>query len=312
MLTLIAIVAVALTVSFLCSLWEAALLSIRTGELRSRASEGEAAAARLLTLKTKKLDESLSAILTLNTVSHTVGAASAGAQAARLFGDTGLGVFSAILTLLVLVLTEAIPKTLGANHASRLVGFVANSLNLLVKTPLAMLAIFTRWISRTRTVVPPSLREIISQIDTANQLGGLSDPTAHFLIRALELENTVVGDVAHARALLPTLSNDTSVGRAREEAKAADTRWVLISAADGADQWLFIDTERLPANPQALCRDYAVPALHLPERTGLSMALSRWMETPARIIGVFDERGDTVGLISTAELEKLDLKPTNS
>jgi len=123
----------ALTISFLCSLLEAGLLSVRETELSARAGAGEGGAAVLLDLKQNRIDDAISAILTLNTIAHTIGATLAGAQAAYVFGDVWVGAFSGVLTLLVLVVTEIIPKTLGAVNASQLAGFVGRTTALLVK-----------------------------------------------------------------------------------------------------------------------------------------------------------------------------------
>ena len=127
---------VALVVSFLCSILEAALLSSRRVSLENRAEEGHRGAQRLLYLKTSRLDDSISAILILNTVAHTAGVAGAGLQAGKVFAGRPLllGLFPVVLTLLILVLTEIIPKTLGALYASRLVGFVGLGLSAMVWT----------------------------------------------------------------------------------------------------------------------------------------------------------------------------------
>ena len=122
----------ALCISFLCSLLEAGLLSVRVAELAGRQRTGDRGAARLLELKQNRIEEAISAILTLNTIAHTIGAAMAGAQAAVVFGDAWLGVFSGVLTLLVLIFTEIIPKTLGTVFASQLVGFLGRTLQLLI------------------------------------------------------------------------------------------------------------------------------------------------------------------------------------
>nr|HMQ44547.1 DUF21 domain-containing protein [Mariniflexile sp.] len=78
------------------------------------------------TLK-EDIDKPLSAILSLNTVAHTVGAAGVGAQATHVFGDAYFGIVSAILTILILVFTEIIPKTLGANYCRELIGLPQKS-----------------------------------------------------------------------------------------------------------------------------------------------------------------------------------------
>src|SRR5690606_34383587 len=101
----------ALFISFLCSIMEAVLLSVPVSFLRSKSELGDKNAIGMIALK-EDIDKPLSAILSLNTVAHTVGAAGVGAQATVVFGEAYFGVVSAVLTILILVLTEIIPKTL--------------------------------------------------------------------------------------------------------------------------------------------------------------------------------------------------------
>ena len=110
---LIFYIVLALGVSFLCSILEAVLLSITPGFVQHELTDGKKYAKHLARMK-QKVDEPLSAILTLNTIAHTMGAAGAGAQWKVLYDDTGEAIFAAGLTLLVLILSEIIPKTLGA------------------------------------------------------------------------------------------------------------------------------------------------------------------------------------------------------
>jgi Mg2+/Co2+ transporter CorB len=102
----------AIGVSFFCSIAEAVLLSIRPSYVEAMDQESPSAG-RLKQLR-DNLDRPLAAILTANTIAHTVGAAGVGAQAAMVFGSEYLGLISAVLTLLILIFSEIIPKTLGA------------------------------------------------------------------------------------------------------------------------------------------------------------------------------------------------------
>src|SRR5690606_39056211 len=95
----------------------------------------------------KDIDRPLAAILTLNTFAHTLGAAGVGAQAARLWGDAWVGVISFVLTLLILVFSEIIPKTLGAVHAKRLAGFTAWSVQAMIILLLPAVAA-CNWMSK--------------------------------------------------------------------------------------------------------------------------------------------------------------------
>ena len=110
----------ALVVSFLCSIMEATLLSTPFSFITMKEEEGSKAAKHLRKFK-QDIDRPISAILTLNTVANTAGAAGVGKQAALVLGEEWFGWVSAGLTLLILVFSEIIPKTLGANHWRRLV-----------------------------------------------------------------------------------------------------------------------------------------------------------------------------------------------
>ena len=120
MLLLLVIVFAALSISFVCSILEAALLSLRLSDLVRRKEAGEKSAGVLLEIRENRLDDAITAILTYNNVAHTIGATLSGAQAAVVFGSAWVGLFSGVLTLLVLVFTEIIPKTFGAVHAEKL------------------------------------------------------------------------------------------------------------------------------------------------------------------------------------------------
>ena len=148
---LILFVGLAVGVSFVCSLLEAALLSSRNVTLAHQRDQGSRGAGMLLKLKQTRVDDAISAILTLNTVANTLGATLAGAQAAKVFGSNWVGVFSGALTFLILVVSEIIPKTLGAVYARRLSGIVGWTLQLLTKamTPALIVSrLLTRLLTR--------------------------------------------------------------------------------------------------------------------------------------------------------------------
>ncbi|CAM1349508.1 MULTISPECIES: CNNM domain-containing protein [Tenacibaculum] len=119
--------------SFLCSILEAVLLSVTPTFVNVKKKEGKAFAEGLETLK-KDVDKPLIAILTVNTIAHTVGAIMVGAEAKKAFSDDGNGVFivSAIMTILILVASEIIPKTIGATYWKSLAGFSTKALNILI------------------------------------------------------------------------------------------------------------------------------------------------------------------------------------
>ena len=103
----------ALAISFLCSILEAVLLSTPMSFIAMKEKEG-AKNAPLLMRQKQDIDKPISAILSLNTIAHTIGAAGVGAEAVKVFGEAYFGIISAVLTILILVLSEIIPKTVGA------------------------------------------------------------------------------------------------------------------------------------------------------------------------------------------------------
>ena len=123
--------------SFLCSILEAVLLSITPTFLNVKKKDGKAYASSLEALK-KDVDKPLIAILTLNTIAHTVGAILVGVQAESLDFDINImginivGIVSAIMTLLILVLSEIIPKTIGATYWKKLANFTDIALKVLI------------------------------------------------------------------------------------------------------------------------------------------------------------------------------------
>lgn len=105
----------ALSLSFLCSVLEAVLLSTPMSYISMRENQGSKTATLMKQYK-NNVDRPVGAILSLNTIAHTIGSAGVGAESIKIFGEQYFGLISAILTLLVLVLSEIIPKTIGASY----------------------------------------------------------------------------------------------------------------------------------------------------------------------------------------------------
>ena len=131
MALLVAYLLGALLISFLCSILEATLMSTPISYITMREEEGYKPASLM---KAYKQDTSrpIAAILSLNTIANTIGAAGVGRQATILFGATWFGLVSAVVTLLILIFSEIIPKTLGTTQWKHLMGFTTRCLNVLV------------------------------------------------------------------------------------------------------------------------------------------------------------------------------------
>ena len=142
------VLAIILTVlvSFMCSILEATLMSTPISYLTMKEDEGNKSA-KLLKKYKSDIDRPLAAILVLNTIANTMGAAIIGGLAARLFGSTAVGIVSAVMTVLILIFSEIIPKTIGASKWRNLTGFTARSISVLIVITYP-LVIIAEWITR--------------------------------------------------------------------------------------------------------------------------------------------------------------------
>jgi len=141
---------IALLFSFLCSVAEAVILSVSPSYIGNLRNAGKRRIADRLGRLKSNINPSLAAILTLNTIAHTVGAGGAGAEAAAYFGDKYVGVAMVVLTLLILFLSEIIPKTLGALYWRALAPITSQFVQLLIWVlyPLVFISeLLTKWLT---------------------------------------------------------------------------------------------------------------------------------------------------------------------
>lgn len=205
MTLLITYVAIALGVSFLCSLLEASLLTITPASIQSARTQGRGWADSLDALK-QDVERPLAAILTLNTVAHTMGAAGAGAQYAKVYGGGTEAIFAAVLTVAVLVLTEIIPKTIGARYATALAPFTSRILPLMI-VALKPLVLFSQLITRLITFgrpadAPRHREELLAVAQMGSESGQLHSREQQFLHNMLHLDQVTVADVMTPRAVV--------------------------------------------------------------------------------------------------------------
>jgi len=300
----------ALSISFLCSILEAALLSVRGVELEERKARGERGAEILLHLKRKRIDDAISAILILNTIAHTVGATLAGYQAGEVYGDEYVEVFAGVLTLLILFFTEIIPKTLGTVHASTLVPFVARTLQGLVwslKPALYVTRLLTGFLARHEKKLV-TRGELAAMVAMAAREGTLGDADSKLVSNVLRYDEIKVQDVMTPRTVVCALPAQATFADLLADEKAhvfsripvyegtpdhvvgyVLQRDVLAEIAKGAD----------PATPLS---EHAREALHLPEQLSVRTALRRLTEGRRHLALVLDEFGGVSGLVTLEDL----------
>ena len=190
MLILSIYIAISISVSFICSVLEAILLSISPSYLAQMRQEKHPSAERLTQLK-NNVDRPLASILTLNTIAHTAGAAASGAQASIVFGSEWLGVFSAFLTFAILLFSEIVPKTIGATYWRQLAPLAGKMLYwmVLLLTPVVWASEqLTKRLARGHQ--PPKLRDEIAAMATlAKENGEFAEGESKILTNILNIKD---------------------------------------------------------------------------------------------------------------------------
>jgi CBS domain containing-hemolysin-like protein len=207
--------------SFLCSIWEAVLLSIPPSFVAASAKEGTRTGLILSRFK-EDIDRPLAAILTLNTIAHTAGAIGVGAQAGKLFSHaTLLGINVAavivptVMTLAILILSEIIPKTLGAAHWRGLSGFTASSLQLITVLlyPLVVLSqMITRLLKKNGEGSVLSRSEFSAMTEVIAEQGVLARQEHRVIKSLLRFSSVRAGDVMTPRTVVVAAEGRQTVG----------------------------------------------------------------------------------------------------
>lgn len=207
--------------SFLCSILEAVLLSITPTFINIKKQEGKKFALTLEKLK-KDVDKPLIAILTINTIAHTVGAILVGVQAESLeykiniFGINTVGIVSAIMTILILVVSEIIPKTIGAKYWKQLAGFTANALLPLILIlkytgVLWLLQLTTKLIGSSDYSSILSREDFHAMTDIAHEDGVFEKNESTIIKNLLTFKQIQVKDIMTPRTVMVRASEETTV-----------------------------------------------------------------------------------------------------
>lgn len=213
MIALIAYLLLALVVSFICSIMESVLLSTPQSFLLVKQNEGKKWAKSFIDLKID-IDRPLSAILSLNTVAHTVGAAGVGAQAIKVFGEASFAIVSAVLTLLILVITEIIPKTIGARYWKNLTKtsyFTIKGMIFITYPLVVMSSVVTRFFSKHETGQTTSRKEIAALASIGSEEGLFSDKESKIIQNILKLKNVKVTEIMTPRVVVEVADEDQTL-----------------------------------------------------------------------------------------------------
>ncbi len=309
MALLIFYVLLALGVSFLCSIMEAVLLSITPSFLEMKAKDGSRAAEKLYALKTD-IDRPLAAILSLNTIAHTVGAAGAGAQAANVFGDAAIGIFSGILTLLILVFSEIVPKTLGVIYWRQLAMPVASLLipTIWITWPLVKLSQgITRLLSSGVRTDSISREEISAMAELGEEQGLLAASESRIIQNLFRFSSLRVKDIMTPRIVVFALPETLTVQEVVDEHHEFRFSRIPIytETRDDVTGYVLKDDILLKAaqdKGEVTLRDLKRDMLVVPDALPLHELFERMLDRLEHIALVVDEYGGVGGVVSMEDV----------
>ncbi|MCH2155327.1 MAG: CNNM domain-containing protein [Opitutales bacterium] len=308
MTLLLFFLALAIGVSFLCSIVEAILLSLTPSFISSQKESGSKTGIILDELKSN-VDRPLAAILSLNTVAHTVGAAGVGAQAQVVFQNVPFSIISGILTLLILVLSEIIPKTLGAAYWRDLATPTAYFLKFLVVAmwPLvAMSQTFSRLLTRKDGSPSISREEIDALADLGQKEGVIDKHDATILRSVLAFQDLHVSEIHTPRPVVRKLSATNTVREVWEERdtltfsrypvfKSDEEVIGYVLKSEIVDLAAKDDWER---TMESLCHEVMI----IPEHLEVKRAFARFLRRREHMAAVVDEFGSFSGVLTLEDV----------
>lgn len=310
MLTLIVAVVMALGISFLCSLTEAVLYSVNWSYIETLRQSGSKAGQRLFKLR-EDVDQPITAILTVNTVANTAGASVAGASAVAVFGQDSLLYFSIIFTILVLLLSEIIPKTIGVMYNKGISIFLAGPLYFLVvilKPVIKAISLLVSFIHRKKQSPEHSEEDLLALASLTRRSGVLKRFEELSIQNILALDTKTVRQVMTPRTVVFSMPSHYSVSKAWDGQHLWPHSRVPVYDNDDLEDIVGIVYRRevLQALAQDL-HDQKLSELMKPvhfvlETMTLDRVLVTFLESRQHLAVVLDEYGGVAGVITLEDI----------
>jgi CBS domain containing-hemolysin-like protein len=308
---LVTVALLTLTGSFVCSLCEAALYAITPSRLELLRERGAAGAHRLARLRAG-IEEPIAAILTINTITHTVGAAWCGAMVGDLYGSTAIGLFAAIFTLLVLLVTEIVPKSIGVRHADRIAPLVAWPIQGMIWSVWPVVKA-SRWLMRRLTggregEPTPSEDELVVMSRLAARGGRVRDQEMQWVENALRLDRVRAIDLMTPRPVVFTADAEARLGDLDRPAQTwIHSRVPLVEGGD-RDRIVGLVFRRevvaalLEGRTDLTLAQLAHPIDRVPTTLPGHKLLERFIRGRRHMVAVLDEYGGLSGVVTLEDV----------
>ncbi len=296
--------AIAIGVSFLCSVLEAVLLSINPSFAEQMAATRPRAGAQISKVR-DRLDESLSSILILNTFAHTMGAAGVGSQAVQIFGAEWETLIAVVLTLVILYFSEIIPKTLGATFWRQLASPAAFIIVWLIKIVYPLVWVSTRLtrLFSEKEGDEITREEIIALASLGHREGILFSDESEYLANILKLREVRTENVLTPRSVVHMLSQNMTVSEALDHPRTRQFSRMPVYGDNTDDiigkvikRDLFL-AERSGHGDERI-EKHVRPIVRVSEKLPIQQLLDQFIKHRAHLFLVEDEFGQSSGVVT--------------
>jgi CBS domain containing-hemolysin-like protein len=307
---LVVYILIALVFSFVCSIAEAVLLSITPSYIEHLQQEQPKRAQLLKKLRLDNVDRSLAAILTLNTIAHTVGAIVAGAKATVVFGSAWIGLFSALMTLAILFFSEIIPKTIGAVYWERLAPVTAVFVRWLTKGLYPLIWVsegLTKLISKGKQQHIFSREEFLAMAGLGKRTGDIDEHESRIIDNLFRLGSLKTKDIMTPRRVIQYLQENDKVSDIFDYVVSTNFSRIPIYSKDIDDITAFVlKDDVLMAKAQGHTsmelKEIQREMVCVLDEMTLPNLLETLLNQRLHIALVVDEYGDTRGLVTLEDL----------
>ncbi len=304
MTLLIAFAVLSILVSFVCSILEAALLSLTPSYIAQQKLTRPLLYERLKELK-DKVDQPLAAILTLNTVAHTVGATGVGAQVTLVFGNGYLGIASAVMTILILVLSEILPKTMGARYWPQIAPFLPPLLGamILLLKPFILLSDMIMRLFGGKEPEHDIRQEIKALTLLGRELNKLDEDEQRVISNILDLHEIRVRDIMTPRTVVASVLPQQDIASFREQIRESQFSRYPVVDEDEAPLGVIFRYDALSAEDlQAPVSSIMKPVKVVPESTSVESLMTQLMQDRQHLCLIYDEFGGWRGLVTLEDI----------
>lgn len=299
----------ALVISFLCSILEASLMSTPISYITLKEEEGLKAAARF---RQYKLDPSrpLAAILSLNTIANTIGAAGVGRQATMVFGSQWFGLVSAVTTVLILVFSEIIPKTIGSSSWKSLTSFTANTIRILIVVlyPIVVSVEFLQKLfSGGKSDISVSRDELGAMADVAEETGELEEDENEIIQNIINIDEIEAKDAMTPRVVAAIAPESMTIKKFYKDRRFLHHSRIPVYADN--DEYitgyiLRMDALQLMAEDKFDCKlsEIKREVSSFPEETTIDRIWDDMLRSKEQMAIIINEYGSFQGLLTMEDI----------